>query len=245
MYKSYNPKKHNRKSIRLKGYDYTQSGLYFITLMTENRAQLFGDIKHGKMILNDAGRIANECWMNIPQHFPNVVLHEYIIMPNHIHGIIELTTMAVGTNKNSPNNIPNDHPMMGTNDHPMMGTNDHPMMGTNDHPMMGTNDNPMMGTNDHPMVGTNDHPMVWPNKYSPNTGANDHSPLPRSPSRTIGSVIRGYKIGVTKWFRQNTDIQSVWQRNYYEQIIRDEISYYRITKYIVNNPIKWNGERGK
>jgi putative transposase len=230
MYKSFNSKKHNRKSIRLKGYDYTQSGLYFITLMTENRAQLFGDIKHEKMILNDAGRIANECWMNIPQHFPNVVLHEYIIMPNHIHGIIELTTMAEGANKNSPNNIPNAHPMMGTNDHPMVETN---------------KNSPNNIPNAHPMMGPNDHPMIWPNKYSPNTRPNDQSPLPRSPSRTIGSVIRGYKIGVTKWFRQNTDIQSVWQRNYYEQIIRDEISYYHVTKYIINNPIKWNGYRGK
>jgi len=71
-----------------------------------------------------------------------------------------------------------------------------------------------------------------------NVRANVDSPL-RSPSKTIGSVIRGFKIGVTKWFRQNTEITTVWQRNYYEHIIRDESSYQRISEYITNNPANW------
>ncbi|MDZ4669160.1 MAG: transposase, partial [bacterium] len=93
----YNPNIHHRQSIRLKGYDYSQAGLYFITICCQNRARLFGKIDVGakifspQMILNDAGKIATECWLNIPNHFPNVVLHEFIIMPNHIHGIVELT----------------------------------------------------------------------------------------------------------------------------------------------------------
>ena len=85
---TYNPNIHHRKSIRLKGYDYTQAGLYFITICCQNRECLFGNIINGEMILNDAGNIANECWLAIPNHFPNVVLHEFVIMPNHIHGII-------------------------------------------------------------------------------------------------------------------------------------------------------------
>ncbi len=162
---------HNRRSIRFKGYDYTQAGLYFITICCQNRACLFGEIENGKMMLNDAGAIANDCWLNIPTHFPNAILHEYVIMPNHVHGIIEL---------------------------------------------------------------------VGANNYSPDT--NHHSPL-RSPSKTVGSVVRGFKIGVTKWMRQNTDTYHIWQRNYWEHIIRDDISYENISQYIINNPTKWNNDK--
>ena len=87
----YNPEKHHRRSMRLQGYDYSQAGLYFITICTHNRECLFGDIANGEMIWNDMGKIANEYWLEIPNHFPNAVLHEHIVMPNHTHGIIELT----------------------------------------------------------------------------------------------------------------------------------------------------------
>lgn len=100
---NYNPNIHHRRSIRLKGYDYSQKGLYFITICVKDRECLFGEIVgvenfQPEMILNDAGKIADECWLGIPGHFPNVVLHEYIIMPNHVHGIIELKRVdTVGT----------------------------------------------------------------------------------------------------------------------------------------------------
>jgi len=99
---NYNPNIHHRRSFRLKGYDYSQAGLYFITICVQDRKCLFGEIFGADvvwvknfqppqvMILNDAGKIADECWVEIPEHFPNVVLHEHIIMPNHVHGIIEL-----------------------------------------------------------------------------------------------------------------------------------------------------------
>ena len=87
----YNPQIHHRKSIRLKGYDYSQEGVYFITICSADRKCLFGEIENDEMILNDAGTIANECWLEIPKHFPNAILHEHIVMPNHVHGIIELT----------------------------------------------------------------------------------------------------------------------------------------------------------
>lgn len=86
----YNPNVHHRRSIRLQGYDYSQAGLYFITICCQGRECLFGDIIDGKINLNDAGKISNECWLAIPHHFPNAFLHEYLIMPNHVHGIIEL-----------------------------------------------------------------------------------------------------------------------------------------------------------
>src|SRR5690554_3448795 len=94
----YNPNIHHRRSIRLKGYDYSRAGLYFITICCQDRAHLFGRIVNGVMKLNDAGNVASQCWSDIPVHFPNAILHEYVIMPNHIHGIVEL----VGANNHSP-----------------------------------------------------------------------------------------------------------------------------------------------
>lgn len=191
----YNPNIHHRKSIRLKGYDYSQAGLYFITICVQDRKSLFGKIAGGdnvgvedfqplhhhqpEMILNDAGKIADECWLEIPKHFPNAVLHEHIVMPNHVHGIVELKQ------------------------------------------------------NDDTNVGVeNFHPPQQSYESSRNEF---QKMIPRS----IGSIVKGFKIGVTKWFRNNTDIENVWQRNYYEHIIRDEKSYQRISEYIINNPKNW------
>jgi REP element-mobilizing transposase RayT len=84
----YNPKIHNRRSIRLKGYDYTRAGLYFVTICCQNRNHLFGKIENGIMILNDAGEMIERLWHDIPNDFSNIILHEYISMPNHIHGIV-------------------------------------------------------------------------------------------------------------------------------------------------------------
>src|SRR5690606_984498 len=88
----------NRRSIRLQGYDYSQPGLYYLTLSTRDRLCIFGEIRNNKMVLNDIGHHAEKCWLQIPTHFPNTVLHEYIIMPNHLHGIIEI----VGANHYLP-----------------------------------------------------------------------------------------------------------------------------------------------
>ena len=190
----YNPNIHHRKSIRLKGYDYSQAGLYYITICVKDRRCLFGNIENREMILNDAGRIANECWLNIPEHFPNVVLHEHVIMPNHVHGIIEL----VGANNHSPEM---DLPESFCDE---------------------------MGAKN----------------VSNEMGAKNVSPL-RSPSKTVGSIVRGYKIGVTKWFRSNGNMGNIWQRNYWEHIIRDDQSYQRISGYIIDNPKNWDNDKFK
>ena len=85
---------YRRKSIRLKGYDYSQAGLYFITICCQNRACLFGDIVDDEMVLNDAGIMVDQIWNEIPNDFKNIKLHEMIVMPNHIHGIIQITVGA-------------------------------------------------------------------------------------------------------------------------------------------------------
>jgi hypothetical protein len=86
----------NRRSIRLKEYDYSQPGEYFLTICTNNHECIFGNIIHEKMKLSAEGKIAQRCWEEMPKHFSNVQLDEYIIMPNHIHGIIILTESMVG-----------------------------------------------------------------------------------------------------------------------------------------------------
>jgi len=148
----YDPDKHHRRSIRLQGYDYSQPGIYFITLCRQNRECLFGEILNGEMRLNEFGKIAHQCWLEIPQHFPHVQLDEFVVMPDHIHGIIVLNNIVVV----------------------VVGVQ-----------------------NIEPLQNQNAYQHIIP--------------------RSIGSIIRGFKIGVTKKFRQNTDIYVVWQRNYYEQ----------------------------
>jgi REP element-mobilizing transposase RayT len=183
----YNPTKNNRRTIRLSGYDYSRRGAYFVTLCVHNRECLFGKIEKGKLQLNDAGKYANKCWMDIPGHFPFMQLDEYIIMPNHVHGILILRDFFVGANNHSPE--------------------------------------------------CTDQP-----------GANNHSPLRKPPNRvcgtskTIGSVVRGFKIGVTKWFHDKSPNAIVWQRNYYEHICHDENELIRIRQYIRDNPSNWGSD---
>ena len=172
----YNPQIHNRQSLRLKGHDYGSEGLYFITICTYDRNHYFGEIKNGEMILNAAGKIAVECWGNIPNHFPHTKLYEYVIMPNHVHGIIEIT------------------------------------------------ENARLAGMDGDVRSKNFSTL-------------------QSPSKTIGSIVRGFKIGVTKWMRQNTEIKNVWHRNYYDHIIRNDSDYYRIAEYIIKNPKKWKEDK--
>ena len=93
----YNPDKHHRRSIRLQGYDYSQPGIYFITLCTQNHECLFGEILNGEMRLNEFGKMTQQCWLEISDHFPHVQLDEFAIMPNHIHGTIILNDIIPGS----------------------------------------------------------------------------------------------------------------------------------------------------
>ena len=94
----HNPDKHHRRSIRLCGYDYSCDGLYFITVCSQGRACLFGEIVDGEMILNPAGRMVEKCWLAIPNRYRNVILHEYVVMPNRTATLrnTSLRTLPVG-----------------------------------------------------------------------------------------------------------------------------------------------------
>jgi len=164
--------KPNRRSIRLPGYDYASAGWYFVTICCHKRQNLFGEIRQGEMALNAAGEMVEECWFNIPKHFPNTVLHEFVVMPNHVHGIIELT------------------------------------------------------------VGAENFLPLQPIQHE------FQKMIPQS----VSSIVKGFKIGATKWMRQNTTEYQIWQRNYYEHIIRNEDSYRDISNYIINNPQNWPEE---
>ena len=82
--------RHHRKSVRLKEYDYSQSGEYFVTICTHNHECTLGEIINGEMRLNEIGKIVGKCWKEIPSHFTNVGLDEFVVMPNHLHGILTI-----------------------------------------------------------------------------------------------------------------------------------------------------------
>ena len=156
-------------SCRLKGWDYTKPGKYFVTICTHNRLCLFGRIENDDVFLNECGNVTKGCLTAISDHYPDVTLDQFIIMPNHIHFIVNITAHH-------------------------------------------------------------------------NVRENNHSPLPSGTSRTIGSIVRGFKIGVTKWCHKNTGIHRVWQRNYYEHIIRNETELNDIRQYIMDNPANWESD---
>ena len=192
----YNPNIHHRRSIRLKGYDYSQAGLYFITICCQDRACLFGkivngEIVNGEIVLNAYGIIVYNEWLKTPEIRPNVELGEFIIMPNHMHGIIRLFDRG---ELNSPEMI-----------------------------------NELNSPDNGGVFDTTQH---YDNRGVCKT------PL-RSPSQTIGAIVRGYKSSVTKQLGLLGFDEKLWQRNFHEHIIRNEQSYQTISKYINDNPAKW------
>jgi len=101
------PNRRERRSIRLKNYDHTQPGAYFVTICTLNRIHLFGEIIDGEMWLNPAGEMGKTIWHEIPLQYPYVEIDAFVIMPNHIHGIISIIeNHSVGA-------VPCDRPKLG------------------------------------------------------------------------------------------------------------------------------------
>ena len=188
----YNRKTHHRKSIRLNGYDYSQKGLYFITICTQDRIPLFGKIENGKIILNQYGEIAASEWKKSEKIRNEIELCEYIVMPDHFHGIVKI---IAGANSRSP----------------VRG-------------ISGMRDNSF---NREKNIGKKENP------------------IPKMQSRSISSLISGYKSSVTKKINQIRCMpgEKLWQRNYWEHIIRNEDEYLRMANYILNNPAKWQMDK--
>ena len=196
---AYNPNIHHRRSIRLKGYDYSQAGAYFITICCKDRKCRFGKIVVGASVmeLNECGQIAYDEWLKLSERFSNFELDVFQIMPNHMHGIIVLNdivgaTLAVVQNavvQNVPNGI----------------------------------------------IALND------------VGATARD-APTTTNATIGDIVGAYKSLVANgcldiYKTKNETMGKLWQRNYYEHIIRNEQSYQTISDYIINNPAKWKDDK--
>ena len=92
----YDPDRHRHRSIRLPGYDYAQAGAYFLTICTQERSPLFGQVVRGEMRFNEYGRIVLACWTELRSHYPRVRLDEFVVIPNHVHGIILLEDIDLG-----------------------------------------------------------------------------------------------------------------------------------------------------
>jgi REP element-mobilizing transposase RayT len=187
---------HHRRSIRLKEYDYSQPGEYFVTICIHDHECTLGEIVDGEMRLNEIGKIVEEKWLRTAIIRPDIQLDSYVVMPNHIHGIIVLYE--------GRDTLQSDKPV---------------------------------GANGHsPQEKTQNNPF--------NNGAYIDTPLQntfRSPSNTIGAIVRGFKSETTKRINEirSTPRMHFWQRNYYEHIIRNDNELDKIRDYIHNNVVQW------
>ena len=199
----FDPSIHHRRSIRLKGYDYSQAGLYFITVCVQDKMCVFGNVVDGKMMLNDAGQIAHNEWLKTAELRKNVQLHNFIVMPNHFHTIFEIT-VPVGAYCIRPDEICADGEMIDNHNQTNTTINNHAQMGVM-----------QMGVCNTPL---------------------------RSPTQTVGAIVRGYKSAVTRQINV-LGIPFKWQRDMSEHIIRDYDNYVRIDEYILTNPQKWESDK--
>jgi REP element-mobilizing transposase RayT len=173
---TFDPERDRRRSIRLRGYDYASAGAYFVTLCTRERECLFGDVIDNAIMLNETGRLVADEWLRSATLRTEIDLDAWIVMPNHLHGIVVI--------------------------------------------------------NDQPTVGA----------YGNTPPAGNR---PRSPSRTLGAMVRGFKSATTARINIMRDAVGVpvWQRNYYEHIIRGDAELHRIRQYVVDNPRQWASDR--
>lgn len=208
----YNPKIHHRKSIRLKGYDYSQAGLYFVTICCKNRTHFFGEIINGEMILNAAGKIIEKWYYELENKFPDIKCHEMIVMPNHFHCIIQNVGADLRvrpyTDRVRHSTTANEIPNTISNAQSELGEQKSTILGES---------NPILGEH----IGSPLHRVVqWFKTMSTN------------------EYIRGVKN--ENWQRFDGKL---WQRNYWEHIIRNDTSYHTISNYIKHNPLNWNVDK--
>jgi REP element-mobilizing transposase RayT len=247
--------KGNRRSIRLKEYDYTQEGLYFITINTYKKKYLFGKINNGEMILNNAGNIIKNELLKTEKIRNDVIINDYIIMPNHLHFIIEKTSNINKDNKgntccgealihhcdnNNINNINNINNVSNINKDKKIINGDINEKGLDKINKEGLNGggNKGGGNKEGLNGGSNKGGLNKINKEGLNGGGNKKGLSPPNPYE-IGFIIGQIKSISAKKIKKLIEIERIWHRNYYEHIIRNEYAHERIVKYIKNNPQKW------
>lgn len=196
-------RRQHRRSIRLKGYDYTQAGAYFVTLCAQDRARVFGAVVGREMWPNEYGREVANCWLWLAERYPYVTLDGWVVMPNHVHGIIMIT----------------DH--------------------TDSDGGRGGSDGGRGGSRTAP-TGLHDTSTGRPD--DPDTRGSGIAAPQRKP---LGRLIGAFKTVSTRRVNEirSTPGAKLWQRNYYEHVIRDDPSLRRIRQYIANNPSRWELDR--
>ncbi|MDR0306528.1 MAG: hypothetical protein LBI42_06795 [Chitinispirillales bacterium] len=250
----YNLNTGHRRSIRLRGYDYSRIGLYFVTICIHDRISWFGKIVNGKMLLNECGQIAKNEWLATPGHRPNVVLHEFVVMPNHFHAIIEITDTVCTPNAKHTNNVKRtNNACNGVACNALSSTPNAIVLTTNiiteitniqkntTNIIMETND--MHAETDNIRAGMDGTQNRGVARNAPAINGGNAAMANISPKRgSLAAIIRAYKSAVSKTIHE-TNPAFAWQRNYHEHIIRNDAEYNRISEYIKNNPSKWYKDR--
>ncbi|MFN8361845.1 MAG: transposase [Candidatus Kapaibacterium sp.] len=244
----YNPKIHHRRSIRLSGYDYSQEGAYFITICCQDKVCRFGTVENDKMMLNECGLIAANEWIALPNRFINIEVDVFQIMPNHIHGIIIVkdvgATLAVAQSfmgetayAGQPQGIAPTVAQDGMGETADTGQ---------PQGIAPTVAQSFMGETAYAGQPQGIAPTVAQSFMGETAYAGQ--PQGIAPTQvvhgTIPAIIGAYKSlvsnGCLKIYKsKNKPMGKLWQRNYYEHIIRNEQSYRTISQYVTDNPAKW------
>ncbi len=209
--------KYRITSARLPNWNYGSQASYFITICTKNRDHFFGEIENGKIVLTDVGIIAEQFWREIPNHFPHIELGNFVVMPNHTHGILIIT----GNDLKRGDGVLDDGVDDAVDDVVMDDVVMDDVVDCRGVAMQRLYNPPR-----HPYPGQKNDKM---SSISPKPG-------------TISTIIRSYKSVVTKHAKQ-FDAKFAWQPRFHDHIIRNQISFENIQKYILNNPFKWKEDR--
>jgi REP element-mobilizing transposase RayT len=257
-----------RKANRLKGYDYSQNNLYFVTSCVKDMVCCFGDIvgtgrdlsdnndnskrtghdlslQEARMILNEYGTIVEQQWYWLAEQYSYIQLHEFIVMPNHMHGIIEINSnLITGT---VYNNLDNRGTFVGTGRDLSGGDNNDVIGAIPDHSE--NNDNERVGDGSKSaddFIERTDDFIERTGDLIDRTGdlidrtGRDLS-LPKI--KSLSEIMGAYKMTVSKDIHLARYPEFTWQRSFYDHIIRDEKSYGNISHYIVNNPNSWDQDK--
>ena len=211
--------KYRIPSARLQHWDYGSNALYFVTICTAQRVCCFGEIVNGTMELSEIGKIAQQCWNEIPKHFPFVTMGAFVVMPNHVHGIIMIDKPynRIGDANDDVNDDANDDANVDANDDATVET-----------PKLGVSTNPTMIT---PPI-TNTAMATTANRQQTFNASKKWKP------ETLGVIINQYKrICTINARKMGADF--AWQPRFHDHIIRNDESFQRISNYIINNPANW------
>ena len=215
----------NRRTLRLQGYDYSQAGAYAVTICTHDGAFLFGYVADGAMHLSAAGRVVERVWDGLPEHYPHVGLDVFVVMPDHVHGVIVLA----------------DVPLPGDDG-----------IEANRRPRGGPDASTGRRVGHRP---THTREQGRPSGHRAISGEQDEAglrgrraglrPAPTksvvAPRHGLSEVVRGFKSFSGRRVNElrGTPGVSVWQRGYYEHVVRNEEDLNRIREYIEGNPLRW------